>query len=595
MVGKTLKMTRGDNCDRGKSQTMSRFLVQIIFGFALLSLFLSCNSAGKQDTDEQSSPSGLGGHAGVNPQLCADLFGYASTATANYVGELPDDPKLLFHKAVENFRQSKLVKNLEINTDGLETSDDCQSIVGLVQRAGESAKAKKFFNKLINKFDPAAFVSQTILDTYVHSFDSYGRLESDYTWVVSSDYFSFGIVFLQRPEYFHPDKTKIRNPPYLYVEDSPEYIKADLPRGTRVYSINGKKVKNFSFLEALEELRSQDQTALQVAYPGSYDQLIELDPIRFHDRGKGQEGAKGIYFRVDPENQIGYISIPTFDTPFLKEHVLKAWVEMQLAYQLEGLRGTIIDLRSNGGGLLSSAADLLGMILPNGKLSGLFGSRSGSSFQVKERVIQDATPLALGKIVVLVNYETASASEIFAAALQDYQAALIVGEPTFGKGVGQAMISLEAASLLGDLYITQFYTFSPLGKTYYLTGLKPDIEINEPIHEALNIYQRIGNVENRLPPKSYVASPGLSLDRSGIQNPVTTQMSQTLKDYISSPSSLPDSCLPCRNPNECVQLEEGSCILGAGKKILLEWIRTEPSNDSPGPEAQPQLPISPEN
>ena len=129
----------------------------------------------------------------------------------------------------------------------------------------------------------------------------------------------------------------------------------------------------------------------------------------------------------------------------------------------------IIDLRDNPGGLLNSVCDILRNILPEGLIvytEDKYGYRT-------EETCDGQHPLSL-PLAVLVNESSASASEIFAGAVQDYGIGTIVGTTTYGKGIVQSIRQLGDGSAV-KLTVSNYYT--PDGNNIHQTGIKPDIEV----------------------------------------------------------------------------------------------------------------------
>ncbi|MCF8294652.1 MAG: carboxy terminal-processing peptidase [Bacteroidales bacterium] len=201
---------------------------------------------------------------------------------------------------------------------------------------------------------------------------------------------------------------------------------------------------------------------------------------------------------LERDSKIGYIKLPKFYADFTKSGGKTSSMDMKTEIQKlqkEGIEGLIIDLRDNGGGSLQDAVEIAGYFI-----------ESGPVVQVKARGQQalvlddkDASVLYDGPLTVLVNEYSASASEILAAALQDYNRAIILGsKSTFGKGTVQKMIELDRVlpyelrnlQPIGALKMTiqKFYRIN--GKTTQLYGVVPDI-----IFPEVNQYREIGEKE----------------------------------------------------------------------------------------------------
>jgi carboxyl-terminal processing protease len=186
----------------------------------------------------------------------------------------------------------------------------------------------------------------------------------------------------------------------------------------------------------------------------------------------------------DITHKIGVISLPTFYEDFEarrrgdKEYksatrdVGKLLVELKK----QNVDGILVDLRNNGGGSLSEAIDLTGLFIGKGPVVQV---RNANGRVEQGRNLQ--TPMTWdGPLEVLVNRNSASASEIFAAAIQDYGRGLIVGEPTYGKGTVQNLVDLDQMSqnekpTFGELKMTIQQFFRVNGGSTQLRGVTPDI------------------------------------------------------------------------------------------------------------------------
>ena len=164
------------------------------------------------------------------------------------------------------------------------------------------------------------------------------------------------------------------------------------------------------------------------------------------------------------DEKTGYIEITEF-----KGVTFEQYKETFENLEKQGMEKLVIDLRDNPGGLLSSVCDVLGWILPEGLIvytEDKYGNKM-------EETCDGKHPLDM-PLVVLVNEGSASASEIFAGAVQDYGVGKIVGTTTFGKGVVQALYPLSDGSAV-KLTVSKYYT--PKGKNIHGEGISPDIKV----------------------------------------------------------------------------------------------------------------------
>lgn len=176
-------------------------------------------------------------------------------------------------------------------------------------------------------------------------------------------------------------------------------------------------------------------------------------------------------------NNIGYIKIQSFDSDCAKE--FKTIYE-NLAKA--GIKSLIIDLRNNGGGIVSEALEIANYALDKNKIMLITKDKNG-----KEEIEKSSkTPIINVPIVILTNGNTASASEILAAALKENNKATIVGEKTYGKGVIQELLKLSDGSGL-KVTVEEYYT--PNRNQINKIGITPDVEVASPTETITEIEQ----------------------------------------------------------------------------------------------------------
>ena len=166
------------------------------------------------------------------------------------------------------------------------------------------------------------------------------------------------------------------------------------------------------------------------------------------------------------ENQIGYIIISEFDS--VTHFQFRSAISQLLT---EGIEKLIIDLRNNGGGSVDAVCEIADQLLPEGPI--VF-----TEYKDGERVERSSDAFCVEKeMVVLINGNSASASEILAGALQDYGVATIVGTQSYGKGIVQSVIDLQDGTAL-KITTAKYYT--PNGNNIHEIGITPDVEIDLP-------------------------------------------------------------------------------------------------------------------
>ena len=193
-------------------------------------------------------------------------------------------------------------------------------------------------------------------------------------------------------------------------------------------------------------------------------------------------------FVLNGEKKIGYISLPGFYTEWEQESGQGCADDVAreiIKLKREGIKGLVLDLRYNGGGSMSEALDLVGIFIEDGPIS-LYKERDSEPGLLKDK---NRGTIFDEPLVIMINKFSASASEILAAALQDYNRALIVGGKSYGKASGQIILPLDINYNLSSnnsqskdfvkITVTRFYRLD--GSTHQLTGVIPDIILPDMI------------------------------------------------------------------------------------------------------------------
>ena len=164
---------------------------------------------------------------------------------------------------------------------------------------------------------------------------------------------------------------------------------------------------------------------------------------------------------------VGYVAIETFLNVKVIEQLRKAVTDLKQ----QGATRLVLDLRDNGGGLLDQGCQVADAFLKRGVIVYTRDRRSTRAYcEASPRTIWD------DEMVVLVNGSSASASEIVAGALQDKERAEVVGEQTFGKGVGQNVFTLANG---GELTLVTFEWLTPKKRSIHEQGVTPDVEVRD--------------------------------------------------------------------------------------------------------------------
>jgi len=248
------------------------------------------------------------------------------------------------------------------------------------------------------------------------------------------------------------------------LKDSPAE-KSGLKPGDIILEIDHKDATEYSFFEAVQNIRGEEGSiVLLKIYREGEEEPLEISITR------AKIELESVSTKELDDN-LFYISINQFSDDTEKEF-LAATNEAILLQP----KGIILDLRFNGGGYLDSAINILGEFLDNDQIGVII--ESGSAKERSQMTIRGQQRLSDIPLVVLVNNGSASASEILAGALQDYDKATIMGVQSYGKGTVQEVEILNDNS---SLRITIAKWLTPLGRSINKEGITPDIivEIDE--------------------------------------------------------------------------------------------------------------------
>ncbi len=248
------------------------------------------------------------------------------------------------------------------------------------------------------------------------------------------------------------------------MEDSPGFQAGLLP-GDRILRIDGKSTEKLTIAQAVDRLRGDvgEQVTLTVQRPTTKE-IKDYPLTRAIIKVPSVKDAQLLPTQGPKDTKIGYVRITQFNEPTAGE-LEKAIDKLEK----EGMQALVIDLRYNPGGLLGSAVDVCGLFLPsNTKIVSTEGPSPSREYRTSSRNgAKRKYPVA-----VLVNYASASGSEIVAGSLKDLRRAIIVGETTFGKGSVQSVISLPDGSAL-RLTTAKYYT--PSHNLIHEHGVTPNI------------------------------------------------------------------------------------------------------------------------
>lgn len=266
----------------------------------------------------------------------------------------------------------------------------------------------------------------------------------------SGTYYGIGAGLKQDPDTMQVTITKV-------YRGTPSE-EAGLKNGDIIISVEDIEATSMEVSALVQQIRGEEGTKVHmVIYRESTGETLEFEVERRNVELPSVEGEL-------LEGGIGYIQVSEFQSKTDEQ-----FQEMVEKLTEEGMKGLIIDVRANPGGLLSSVVNMLDYVLPEGLLTYV-----EDAYGNKTEYRSGASCITM-PIVVLTDENSASASEIFAGAIKDYNYGTLVGKTTFGKGIVQNIIPLSD----GDaIKLTTAKYFTPLGNYIHGTGVEPDVVVD---------------------------------------------------------------------------------------------------------------------
>jgi len=248
------------------------------------------------------------------------------------------------------------------------------------------------------------------------------------------------------------------------LDDSPAQ-KAGMQTNDFIAKVNDDDTTGWSIDQAVSKIRGDKGTTVKIT-------VVRGQEVKEFSIVRDNIVNPSVKYEITPDN-IGYLRISRFaeDTDNLAQTAARE-------FAAKGVKGVILDLRGNGGGYLTAAQTVSGLWLDAGKE--VVQERQGNTVKETLKATGNATLKGMNT-VVLIDGGSASASEIVAGALNDYDAAQLVGTKTYGKGSVQQLIDLPTG---GQLKVTIAKWYTPHGKNINKEGIAPDIEV-KPTAEQL--------------------------------------------------------------------------------------------------------------
>ena len=235
--------------------------------------------------------------------------------------------------------------------------------------------------------------------------------------------------------------------------------KEGMKPGDVIYKVEGKKIEGLELSKVVSMIKGEEGTFVKVTV------LRDGKEIEFNLERKKLE-VDTVNYRMEERSgkKIGYISVSEFD-----EVTASQFKNAISELNKEGMEGLVIDLRDNPGGLLDVTCEMLDRMIKKGLLVYTVDKNG-------KRVDEDATDSdSFDKpVAILVNGNSASASEVFSGAMKDYKAATLVGTRTFGKGIVQSIVPFGDGTAM-KVTVSKYYT--PNGVNIHGTGIEPDVVV----------------------------------------------------------------------------------------------------------------------
>lgn len=245
------------------------------------------------------------------------------------------------------------------------------------------------------------------------------------------------------------------------LDDTPAY-KAGLKPGDYIINIDGESVVGMTLNDAVDKMRgkigSKVKLTIRRLNQKPFEVTIKREEIKIQTVKSSIKGEDVAYIRITSFSE---------DT----DNMVEKAVSDAKKKQKGNLKGIVIDVRNNPGGLLDQAVSVSDLFLDQGEIVSTRSRNEEDTvkYNAKKGDIAEGLP-----IVVLVNDGSASASEIVAGALQDHKRAIILGEKTFGKGSVQTVIPLGKH---GAMRLTTARYYTPSGRSIQVKGIEPDVEV----------------------------------------------------------------------------------------------------------------------
>jgi carboxyl-terminal processing protease len=265
------------------------------------------------------------------------------------------------------------------------------------------------------------------------------------------------------------------------IEGTPAF-RAGVQQGDKIVKIDGESTKNIKLLDAVKKMRGRrgtkvTLTIMREGFSKFKDFEIVRDTIHVHSVRK-QTLEKGF----------AYLRVVNFQET-TTEDVVKAINEFKKSGTIKGV---ILDLRNNPGGLLDQAVSMANLFIDKGLI--VYTDGRIKEQQMEFRATRSSKRFKF-KLAILINGGSASASEIVAGCLQDHDRALLLGSKSFGKASVQTIIRLDDG---GGLRLTTAYYYTPKGRNIQKKGIQPDVDLKKEVEKQVEEARKKEGKENKI-------------------------------------------------------------------------------------------------
>ena len=353
------------------------------------------------------------------------------------------------------------VVKLEGNIQSTGTNTGASSILSSLISETNLTKSLKSIEKLVNsKYLNVSDIDETkaidgAIEGYIDSLgDEYTEYipadeMKEYTESIMGNFVGIGIYMIQNTE---KNLVQVLSP----IRESPAE-KAGIKAGDLITKVNGVSYTADQMTEMSNTIKGEEGSNVTI-------EVLRGEQTLTFEVTRAKVNTNPIYSEK-LENNIGYLEITSFD-----EGVAEDFKSKYLALKEQGIKGLVIDLRDNGGGIVDEALKIVDYIVPKNQTTLITVDKDGKeevSKSKEDRLVEEP-------VVVLVNSSSASASEIMAGALKDLECATIVGTKTYGKGVIQQLLTLSNGAGL-KITVEEYYT--PNKTKINKVGITPDYEV----------------------------------------------------------------------------------------------------------------------